>query len=265
MLISTSMPRAASSAPWPMTQRSMSRIAPYFSAAGRKSPGGMRLPSVARIRISSSRWTVAPVARSTIGCDVQLEPVLGERAADLSESGDLAQLRVELRLARLALGDVDHLAEQHVDRAVGLANGDDADRRPRPRRRRDARSASRSRPGRAPRSPVGQALGHHRELVGVADLHERQRGELLPCITTTRRSASTTMTAAPGIRPRSVSAKPAASLRFPGLINVDTSSPTRRDDASPCAREISDRRRSWTSGCARARRASRGTSPSHRR
>jgi hypothetical protein len=68
MLISTSTPRAAYAAPWAMTQRSMSRIAPYFSAIGRKSPGGTRLPSAARMRISSSRWTVSPVTRSTIGC-----------------------------------------------------------------------------------------------------------------------------------------------------------------------------------------------------
>ena len=61
---------------------------------------------------------------------VHLEAVLLERPPDLAEAGDLVELGLQRRLARLALGDVDHLPEQHVDRAVGLEHRRDADRRP---------------------------------------------------------------------------------------------------------------------------------------
>ena len=54
---------------------------------------------------------------------VHLEAVLLERAPDLAEAGDLVELGLQRRLARLALGDVDHLPEQHVDGAVGSSTG----------------------------------------------------------------------------------------------------------------------------------------------
>jgi hypothetical protein len=69
MFSSTARPVATISAERAITQRSMSAMKPYSSTAGRNEPGP-RTPSPfgSRIRISRSRWTVSPPARSMIGC-----------------------------------------------------------------------------------------------------------------------------------------------------------------------------------------------------
>ena len=102
---STRRPLAAKRTAWPMTQRSISPISPYFSATGRKLPGGMISPSCPTIR-SSSSWLGCPPASGMIGCEYSDEPVFVERVPDAPNPGERVQLALDSVLLGLLLAGV---------------------------------------------------------------------------------------------------------------------------------------------------------------
>ena len=108
----------------------MSSISPYSSAAGRNMPGGTSSPSSSRMRISSSRCTVSPLARSTIGWLCSSKRSCSRAVADALDPADVVELALQLGLARLLGVDVDDLAEQRGHGAVGVADRRDVQRAP---------------------------------------------------------------------------------------------------------------------------------------